>query len=99
MASSTCSSSSAESESLKLSFSYLADSIDASAFLSGALSSNLITDRRRTECVNESDPYNKAGKFIGHLQREVNGDSNKFHAFVQLLDRSGNVDLASRLRG
>ena len=95
----SCSPSSAESESLKVSFSYLVNSIDTSSLLSGALSNNLITDRQRTDCVNEPDPYKKAEKFLGHLQREVNGDSNKFHTFVQLLDKSGHVKLAYRLRG
>ena len=82
---STCSTSSrvsAESESLKLSFSYLVNSIDASSLLPGAFSSKLISDRQRIDCVNEPDTYKKAEKFIGHLHREVDGDPNKFHAFV-----------------
>ena len=90
---------SAESEALKLAFEYLVNSIDAASLLSGALSSKLITDRQRTDCVNEGDPYKKAETFVGHLQREVNGDSNKFHTFIQLLGRSGHVELVSRLRG
>ena len=89
----------AEAEAIKLSFAHLVNSIDASSLLPDALSRGLITDRQRTDCVNEADPYKKAEKFIGHLQREINGDSNRFHTFVQLLDSSGNAELASRLRG
>ena len=96
----SCSPSSAESESLKVSFSYLVNIVSTPLLSSPArLSNNLITDRQRTDCVNEPDPYKKAEKFLGHLQREVNGDSNKFHTFVQLLEKSGHVKLASRLRG
>ena len=90
---------SAESESLKISFSYLVNSIDASSLLPDAFSSNLISDRQRTDCVNQLNSYKKADKFLGHLYREVIGDPNKFHTFVQLLDRSGQAELASRLRG
>ena len=49
---------SAESKALKL-FEYLVDSIDAASLLPG-LSSKLITDRQRTDCVDEGDPYKKA---------------------------------------
>ena len=55
--------SSAESEALKLAFGYLSSSIDASSLLSDAFSSNLIRDRQRTDCVNEDDPYKKAESF------------------------------------
>ena len=89
----------AEAEAFKLSFAHLVNSIDASSLLPDALSRGLITDRQRTDCVNEADPYKKAEKFIGQLQREINGDSNRFHSFVQLLDSSGNEKLASCLRG
>ena len=90
---------SAESKALKLAFEYLVDGIDAASLLPGALSSKLITDRQRTDCVDEGDPYKKAEKFIGHLQRVINGDRNKFYTFIHLLDRSGHVELVSRLRG
>ena len=90
---------SAESEALKLAFEYLVDSIDAASLLPGAFSSKLITDRQRTDCVDEGDPYKKAEKFICYLQRVINGDSNKFYTFIHLLDRSGHVELVSRLRG
>ena len=101
MAKSTMSSAlaSAESEALKLAFEYLVDSIDTASLLPGALSSKLITDRQRTDCVDEGDPYKKAEKFIGYLQRVINGDTNKFYTFIHLLDKSGHVELASRLRG
>ena len=66
---------SAESESLKLSFSYLVNSIDASSLLPDAF----------TDCVNEPNPYKKAEKFIGYLHREVNGDPNKFHMKLQFI--------------
>ena len=90
---------SAESESLKLAFSYLVNSIDTASLLPGAFSSKLITDLQRSDCVTEPDPYKKAEKFVGHLQREINGDTNKFHIFVQLLEGSSQVEIASRLRG
>ena len=58
----------AEPEALKHSFSYLVNSIDTAALLPVALSRNLITDRQRTECYNEADPYKKAETFVGYLQ-------------------------------
>ena len=88
---------SAESEALRLSFGYLANSINAAALLSYAFSSNLITDHQRAECVAETNPFQKAEKFLGHLKRAVNGDSNKFHTFVQLLVDTGHSNIASRL--
>ena len=88
----------AELETLKLMFSYLTNSIDAAALLSAALSRQLITERQRVECFSEPDPYQKAEKFLGHLQRAVNGDSEKFHIFLQLLNESGQESIASRLK-
>ena len=88
----------AEQEILKLTFSYLANSIDAAALLSAALSRQLITERQRVECFSEPDPYKKAEKFLGHLQRAVNEDSEKFHIFVQLLNDSGQESIASHLK-
>ena len=88
----------AEQETLKLTFSYLANSIDAAALLSAALSRQLITERQRLECFSEPDPNKQAEKFLGHLQRAVNGDSNKFHIFVQLLNESDQESIASRLK-
>ena len=87
----------AEQETLKLKFSYLVNSIDAAALLPAALSRQLITERQRVECFSEPDPYKKAEKFLGHLQRAVNGDSENFHIFVQLLNESGQAKIASRL--
>lgn len=90
----------AEPEALKHSFSYLVNSIDTAAILPVALSRNLITDCQRTECSNENDSvYKRAEKFLGYLQRAVNGDYYKFHTFVQLLQENGQAKLASRLRG
>ena len=92
--------SSAESEALKLSFSYLANSIDAPALLSAAVCRQLITERQRSECASELlDPYKKAEVLLGHLQRTVNGDSIKFHAFVQVLRETGQDSIAQRLQG
>ena len=99
MASTRASSSLAEPEALKHSFSYLVNSIDTAALLPIALSRNLITDRQRTECYNEADPYKKAETFVGYLQRAVNGDYHKFYTFVQILQETDQTEIASRLRG
>ena len=69
----------AEPEALKHSFSYLVHNIDTAALLPAALSRDLITNRQRTECLNEPDPYKKAETFVGYLQRAVNNDYDKFH--------------------
>ena len=90
----------AEPEALKHSFSYLVNSIDTAALLPAALSRNLITDRQRTECSNETDSvYQRAEKFLTYLQRAVNGDYYKFHLFVQILQETNQAHIASRLRG
>ena len=89
----------AESEALKQSFSYLVESIDTAALLPAALKKSLITDRLRSECSSEADPYKKAETFVGHLQRAVNGESNKFNVFVQILQETGQAHIATRLRG
>ena len=89
----------AEPEALKHSFGYLVNSIDTAALLPAALSRNLITDRQRTECYNEADPYKKAEMFVGYLQRAVNGDCDNYHTFVQILKQTGQAHIASRLRG
>ena len=90
---------SAESEALRIAFSYLANSIDVATLLPVALSRGLITDPQRTDCSSEPDPYRKAVKFLGHLQRAVNGDSDRFHSFVRVLSETGQVNIASRLNG
>ena len=89
----------AEPEALKHSFRYLVDSIDTDAVLSAALSSDLITDRQRTECANESNPYKKAETFLGYVQRAVNGDPHKFDDFLDTLQNTSQKELVSRLRG
>ena len=91
--------SSAESEALKIAFDYLVNSIDTESLLSKALSSQLISERQRSECASEPEPYEKAEKFLGHLQRAVNGDSNKYHTFIQVLKETGQASIASRLCG
>ena len=91
--------SSSEPEALKLAFSYLVNSIDAAALLPAAMSRQLITERQRSECASELDPYKKAELFLGHLQRAVNGDYIKFHAFVQVLRDTGQPSIAWRLHG
>ena len=95
------SSSAAEPEALKHSFSYLVNSIDTAALLPAALSRNLITDRQRTECSNETHSvYQRAETFFSYLQRAVNtGDYYKFHTFVQILQETGQAQIASHLRG
>ena len=87
----------AEQEALKLMFSYLVNSINTDDLLPAALSKQLITERQRLECFSEPDLNKKAEKFLGHLQRAVNGDSENFHIFVQLLNESGQTKIASRL--
>ena len=99
MATAGGSSPAAEPEALKHSFSYLVNSIDTAALLPAALSRNLITDRQRTECYNEADPYKKAETFVGYLQRAVNADYDNFYTFVQILKEIGQAQIASRLRG
>ena len=90
----------AEPEALKHSFSYLVNSIDTAALLPAALSRNLITDRQRTECSNETHSvYQRAEKFLSYLQRAVNGDYYKFYTFVQILQETNQAQIASRLRG
>ena len=88
-----------ELEALKHLFSYLVNSIDTAALLPAALSRNLITDRQRTECYNEADPYKKAEIFLGYLQRAVNTDYDNYHTFVQILKQTDQAQIASRLRG
>ena len=88
----------AEQETLKLTFSYLVNSIDTAGLLPAALSRQLITERQRVECFRETDPNKQAEKFLGHLQRAVNGDSEKFHIFVQLVNDCGQSSIASHLK-
>ena len=99
MATVTTDGSPAESEALKHLFSYLVNSVDTAGLLPAALSRGLITDRQRSECSNETDPYKKAETFVGYLQRAVNGDYYKFHTFVQILQETGQAHIATRLRG
>ena len=90
----------AEPEALKHSFSYLVNSIDTAALLPAALSRNLITDRQRTECSNETHSvYQKAETFLSYLQRAVNADYTKFYTFIQIFQEAGQAQIASRLRG
>ena len=90
---------SAESEALKLAFSHLVNSVDTTSLLPVALSRGLIREQQKADCTSETNQYHKAEKFLDHLQREVNGDSRKFHIFLQLLVDNGYSNLASRLRG
>ena len=102
MATSTTSgavSSSAEAEALKLALEYLVNSMDTSSLLPAALSRGLIREQQKADCTSLTNPYQKAEKFLEHLQREVNGDSSKFLTFVQLLVDTGHSNLASRLLG
>ena len=79
-------------------FGYLVNSIDTDGLLPAALSRQLITESQRVECFSEPDLNKKAQKFLGHLQRTVNGDGEKFHIFVQLLNDSGQASIASHLK-
>ena len=92
-------SSSFELEALNLAFSYLANSIDASALLPAAMSRQLITKWQRSELASELDPYKRAEVFLGHLQRAVKRNYTKFHTFVQLLHDTGQATIAWRLHG
>ena len=89
----------AELEALRLAFSYLVNGLDASDLLPVALSRQLITERQRSDCAQEQDPYKKVEKFLGHLQRTVSGDSIKFHTFIHVLYETKQAKFASRLRG
>ena len=89
-----------EAEALKLGYSYLVNSIDIDSLLPIALSKQLLTIRQRDECcAGESTDYKKADKFLGYLQRAINGDSDKFHTFVQILNETSQSKIASRLHG
>ena len=95
----TAAGSSAESEALKLAFSYLVNSIDSTSVLPAAQSAHLISKSQRSECDSVADSFTKSAKFLGHLQRAVNGDSNKYHTFVQVLKETGQASIALRLQG
>ena len=95
----TAAGSSAESEALTIAFRYLVDSIDSTSVLPAALSAHLISESQRSECASEAAPFKRAEKFLGHLQRAVNGDSNKYHTFIQVLMETGQASIASRLQG
>ena len=101
MASAAVAGSSAESEALKLVFSYLVNNVDTASVLSNALNSGLISDLQRTdhECASEPDPYKRAEKFLRLLERAVNGDSSKYHVFIQILKETDQASIASRLCG
>ena len=92
-------SSPAEPEALKHLFDYLVNSIDTAALLPVALSRDLITDRQRSECASEVDPYKKAETLVGYLQQAVNSDYDNFNKFVQILKGTGQAHIASRLLG
>lgn len=88
-----------EAEALKLDYSYLVKSIDTDSLIPIALSKELLTDRQIDDCAGESTAFKKAEVFLGHLQRAINGDSDKFHTFVQILDETRQTKIASKLRG
>lgn len=88
-----------EEEALTKAFNYLVKSIDTDSLLPAALSRNLITNYQRSDCVCEPNPYKKAEKFVDHLLRAVNGDSDKFYIFMQVLLESGQSSIAKRMNG
>ena len=89
----------AELEALKHLFDYLVRSVDIAALLPAAMSANLITDRQRTECANQSDPYKTTEAFLGCVQRAVNGNYHNFYTFVDILQSTHQQYIVSRLRG
>ena len=89
----------ADSEAFKHSFSYLVNSIDATALLPAALSTNLITSQQRSECATKTNPKEKAETFVGYIGQAVNGDYDNFHIFIQILKETGQAHIASRLHG
>ena len=99
MADATEATTSPEEEALTKAFSYLVKSIDTDSLLPAALSRNLISDNQRSDCVCEPNPYKKAEKFVGHLLRAVNGNSDEFYLFIQLLLESGQQSIATRMIG
>ena len=90
---------SAESEALRVAFSYLVNSIDSTSVLPAAYSHGLISDSQRDGCDSVEDSFKRAGKFVGHIQRAVNGDSNKYHVFIRVLNETGQAHMAARLLG
>ena len=90
---------SAESEALRVAFSYLVNSIDSTSVLPTALSAGLISYSQWSECDSVLDSFKRAGKFLGYILRAVNGDSNKYHVFIRVLNETGQANIASRLRG
>lgn len=98
MATSGESTTSSEAEALKNAFDYLVKSIDTDSILPAALSRKLITEYQREECSCESDRYKKAEKFIGHVLRAVNGDSNNFYVFTKVL-KDHQPSIAKRIHG
>ena len=95
----TAAGSSNESKALRIAFAYLVTSIDLTAVLPAALSAGLISESQRSEYDSETDTFKRAVKFVGHLQRAVNGDSNKYHTFVQVLKEAGQASIALILQG
>ena len=88
-----------EAEALQCANSYLVNSIDTDSLIPKALSMQLLTNRQEADCVCQSTDYKKAEKFLGYLQKAVNGDISKFYTFVQILDEIGQTKIASRLHG
>ena len=90
---------SAEALAFERNFSYLVESVDAGTVLAEARSKGLITSRQWSKCSRESDPYEKADEFLGYLYRTINGNWEKFHTFLEILDQNGQEEIAERLRG
>ena len=82
---------------LRLQYKYLHDSIDAESLLAGALSEDIITEQQLAECREETNAYKKAGKFLEHLKRRVNGDPERFDKFLRLLRTNGENNIANHL--
>ena len=89
----------ADPEAVKRFFSYLVNSIDTTALLPAALDQKLITSRQRSECDSEIDSKKKAETFVGYIEQAVNGNSDNFQSFIRILEETGQIHIASRLRG
>ena len=84
---------------LQKKFSYLVNSIDADSLVSAAHSAGLLTQAQQSDCLAESNVHKKSEKFVGHIQRRVNGDTNSFATFLDILGENDQEYIASNLRG
>ena len=86
----------AEGDVLRVLNDFLVNSIEIDSLLPAAWSTKLISDRQKSECSSESETFKKSEKFLEYLQRGVNGDSDKFYTFLDIL-REKQPDISSHL--